>query len=178
MPFSEEQIAKLEADLDGACVQSRSQGGKTLSYIEGWKAIETANKIFGFGGWSRETVELNCVHTATDAGRNADKCEACYVCKVRVVVTVGEKDGLPIAIAREGTGYGNGIAKTMGDAHEGAAKEAETDAMKRALMTFGYQFGLALYDKAQEHVTRPEGVTDAGTEEAGDPAGYDSDSEW
>jgi DNA repair and recombination protein RAD52 len=31
-------------------------------------------------------------------------------------------------------------------------KEAETDAMKRALMTFGNPFGLALYDKTQENV--------------------------
>jgi DNA repair and recombination protein RAD52 len=31
-------------------------------------------------------------------------------------------------------------------------KEAETDARKRALMTFGNQFGLALYDKDQTNV--------------------------
>jgi hypothetical protein len=46
----------------------------------------------------------------------------------------------------------------LGQAHESALKEAETDAMKRALMTFGNQFGLALYDKTQENVeddTRP-----------------------
>ena len=36
--------------------------------------------------------------------------------------------------------------------HESAIKEAETDAMKRALMTFGNQFGLALYDKDQKNV--------------------------
>ena len=33
------------------------------------------------------------------------------------------------------------------DAHESAIKEAETDAMKRALRSFGNTFGLALYDK-------------------------------
>lgn len=33
------------------------------------------------------------------------------------------------------------------------SKEAETDAMKRALMTFGNPFGLALYDKRQREVT-------------------------
>ncbi len=33
-----------------------------------------------------------------------------------------------------------------------AIKEAETDAMKRALMTFGNPFGLALYDKDQANV--------------------------
>ncbi len=36
-----------------------------------------------------------------------------------------------------------------GEARESALKEAETDAMKRALTTFGNPFGLALYDKEQ-----------------------------
>ncbi len=40
-----------------------------------------------------------------------------------------------------------------GQAHESALKEAETDAMKRALMTFGNPFGLALHDKAQRQVS-------------------------
>ena len=38
------------------------------------------------------------------------------------------------------------------DANESAAKEAEPDAMKRALMTFGDPFGLALYDKDKANV--------------------------
>jgi hypothetical protein len=41
---------------------------------------------------------------------------------------------------------------TLGEAHENALKEAETDATKRALTTFGNLFGLALYDKAQAGV--------------------------
>jgi hypothetical protein len=41
----------------------------------------------------------------------------------------------------------------LGQAHESALKEAETDAMKRALMTFGNPFGLALYDRRQREVT-------------------------
>ncbi len=40
----------------------------------------------------------------------------------------------------------------LGEAHEAALKEAETDAMKRALTTFGNLFGLALYDKEQAGV--------------------------
>src|SRR5262249_13193550 len=36
-------------------------------------------------------------------------------------------------------------------------KEAETDAMKRALMTFGNPFGLALYDKDQTNVADSNG---------------------
>ena len=58
---------------------------------------------------------------------------------------------------REGCGAGHGIDTDLGQAHESALKEAETDAMKRALMTFGNPFGLALYDKQQREVTGAAG---------------------
>jgi hypothetical protein len=74
---------------------------------------------------------------------------------VRISVQVGSL-GLLI---REGTGAGHGIDTDLGLAHESAIKEAETDAMKRALVTFGNPFGLALYDKSQRQVT---GATAAG----------------
>jgi hypothetical protein len=71
-----------------------------------------------------------------------------------VRITVGEGTGAQLI--REGCGAGHGIDTDLGQAHESALKEAETDAMKRALMTFGNPFGLALYDKQQREVTRPE----------------------
>jgi hypothetical protein len=46
------------------------------------------------------------------------------------------------------------MGATLGEAHESALKEAETDATKRALATFGNLFGLALYDKEQNGVRR------------------------
>ncbi|MFM9102460.1 MAG: Rad52/Rad22 family DNA repair protein [Cyanobium sp.] len=53
-----------------------------------------------------------------------------------------------------------GFDVDLGQAHESALKEAETDAMKRALMTFGNPFGLALYDKQQREVTGATGGGD------------------
>lgn len=139
--FSEQQKAALSADLSRDAVKQRQQAGRNLSYIEGWWAIAEANRIFGFDGWTRETVDmLKCGEPEQVNG----KWRVRFMCKVRV--TVGE-------IIREGTGYGSGIAGDLGDAYEGAIKEAETDAMKRALMTFGNPFGLALYDKTQSAVS-------------------------
>ena len=63
-----------------------------------------------------------------------------------------QASGVP-SLVREGSGAGHGIDVDLGLAHESALKEAETDAMKRALMTFGNPFGLALYDKQQRQVT-------------------------
>ena len=76
---------------------------------------------------------------------------------MRITVSAGSH-GLLI---REGTGAGHGIDTDLGLAHESAIKEAETDAMKRALMTFGNPFGLALYDKSLSQVKGPETPTAA-----------------
>jgi recombination DNA repair RAD52 pathway protein len=34
--------------------------GHELTYIEGWYAMTEANRIFGFDGWDKETVESHC----------------------------------------------------------------------------------------------------------------------
>ncbi len=73
--------------------------------------------------------------------------ECSYIARVRVKVRAGDAE-----ICREGCGSGHGMGMTPGEAHENAIKEAETDAMKRALTTFGNPFGLALYDKEQQNV--------------------------
>lgn len=148
--FSAKQIAALAAPLDRANVKQREQSGQKLSYIEGWVVIAEANRIFGFDGWQRETVTLKCV---SQLERPVGKQQrpgwgVTYSARVRITVTAG---GLP-PIIREGSGAGHGIDVDLGQAHESALKEAETDAMKRALMTFGNPFGLALYDKLQREV--------------------------
>lgn len=148
--FTPEQIAQLQAKLDGGAVKDRTQGGRKVQYIEGWHAIAEANRIFGFDKWDRETISLtetnrDIVDLVNNDGVTYQQWRVGYLAKVRITV-----DG----IVREGTGYGSGMARpeALGDAVESAAKEAETDAMKRALMTFGNPFGLALYDKTRENV--------------------------
>lgn len=148
--FSKEQIEKLEAPLSRDRVSERTQAGRTLSYIEGWHAIAEANRIFGFGNWDRETIycrEVSRVETTIGQAK-APGWKVGYEAEVRIIVRGPERD----TVARTGTGLGSGISKDLFEAIEGAAKEAETDAMKRALMTFGNPFGLALYDKTQANV--------------------------
>jgi recombination DNA repair RAD52 pathway protein len=52
-------------------------------------------------------------------------------------------------------GHGHGIDRYVGAAVESAEKEAATDALKRCAKSLGMRLGLALYDKAQEHVAEP-----------------------
>ena len=73
-----------------------------------------------------------------------------YSSKVRITVRAGET-----TIVRDGIGTGFGRATLADAAHDIAMKAAETDATKRALATFGNPFGLALYDKRLNQVTRP-----------------------
>ena len=149
--FSAEQITALSAPLDRAKVRQREQGRSQVSYLEGWQVIAEANRIFGFDGWQRETVALRCVNQSerTIGRDNRPGWGVTYTARVRISVSTA---GQPILI-REGSGAGHGIDMDLGQAHESALKEAETDAMKRALMTFGNPFGLALYDKRQREVT-------------------------
>ena len=158
--FSAEQITALSAPLDRAKVRQREQGRSQVSYLEGWQVIAEANRIFGFDGWQRETVEVRCVaQTERTIGREQKPgWGVTYTARVRVSVGT---------LIREGCGAGHGIDVDLGQAHESALKEAETDAMKRALMTFGNPFGLALYDKRQREVT---GASETGERPRSRPA--------
>lgn len=156
MSFTPEQNAMLSAPLDRSVVAEREQGGKKLSYIEAWHAIAEANRIFGFDGWNRETVDLRQLGVPREVN---GKMRVGYSARVRITVMTPTGS----LIIREGCGFGSGIDRDEDQAHESALKEAESDAMKRALMTFGNPFGLALYDKTQANVAvvEPAAVTAA-----------------
>ena len=144
MGFSAKQVHALRRNLDGRQVCTRTAHGRELSYIEGWFAISQANRIFGFDGWSRETVESRCVL----ARENRGTFTAVYIAKVRITV---HADGS--TIVREGHGSSEGRGTSPGDVHDIALKAAETDATKRAFATFGKPFGLELYRQSRTQET-------------------------
>lgn len=125
--------------------------GPKGDYIEAWHAISEANRIFGPEGWSY-TIALtkDDIREVTDSKGNP-QWQAAYTCVCRLTV-----DG----VVREDVGFGSGFAKAIGDAIEGATKEAVSDALKRCLRTFGWPFGLALYQKPvngkRDNVQAPE----------------------
>ena len=137
----------LQEPLNPQAIKQRDQGNIKLSYLESWYVIREANRIFGSLGWNRETISTELVQ----AEQKGDKglWYVSYISKSRVTIL----DNLNII--REGTGFGQGIDRDLGKAHESAIKEAESDSMKRALMTFGNPLGLALYDKEQKGVAKP-----------------------
>ena len=136
MGFSAKQVQALRRQPNGRHIRTREAHGRELTYLEGWYAISEANRIFGFDGWNRETIESKCVLVRENRGSFL----AVYIARVRVTV---HADGA--TIIREGHGTGEGHGTSPGEVHDIALKVAETDATKRALATFGKPFGLELY---------------------------------
>ncbi len=143
--FVDKQIQVLKYDIEPSRIKSRTKGNISLSYLEGFDLIETANKIFGHGNWSYTITSLDQVSQETNSNQNV---VICY--KAVVKLTVYSLDHSK-TISKEDVGFGTGIAKMLADAHEGGAKEAVTDSIKRAMRSFGNQFGNSLYDKSRKH---------------------------
>lgn len=178
MSLTDEQIAILNAPLDPKHVKKPSGSfGPKGDYLEGWHVINELNRAFGFDGWSytidlsRDSLEQVEV---TKPNKPPEKqWQAAYTCVC--TLTVGNA-------VRQDVGFGSGFAKQIGDAIEGATKEAATDALKRAARTFGNIFGLALYDKARTNVCAPAPQPPGSVEmfldglraayKSGDPAEY------
>lgn len=138
------QIAELQKPLDPANVKKPSGSfGPKGDYIEGWHAINELNRVFGFDGWSYEiALTRDAVEKGKDSKGN-EQWQAAYTCICTLTVA---------GVTRQDVGFGSGFAKGIGDAIEGATKEAATDALKRCARTFGNIFGLALYDKSRANV--------------------------
>lgn len=147
MMFTEAQNKALSAPLDPKhVVKPTGSFGPKGDYIEGWHCINELNRIFGFDGWSY-TIDMTRDDLREVEKNGKVQWQAAYTCIC--TLRVGE-------VTRQDVGFGSGFAATIGDAIEGATKEAVTDALKRAARTFGNPFGLALYDKTRVNVCTPE----------------------
>lgn len=143
VPYTEEERKRIQGLLDKVLgpeyVSSRpSAGGQRVSYIEGWKALNLANEVFGFNGWSSELIstQVDFLDVHSTSGRIS--------MGLSVVVRITIKDGT----FHEDFGYGfieNAKNKAM--AFEKCKKEAFTDGLKRCLRCFGNVLGNCLYDR-------------------------------
>ena len=136
---------KLSRQLGPEFISKRKGPGfSSVQYLEGWKAINLANEIFGFDGWSTEVKEFKVDYIDERQGIVSIGLS----CTVRVIVKSGA--------FREDVGYGSiDNCKNKAMAFDKCKKEAVTDGMKRALRQFGNALGNCLYDKDfLQHVTR------------------------
>ena len=144
--FNDQQTKALSSELSADRIKVRDKANIKLSYLEGFDIIDTANNIFGFGGWAYTISSLEQVSQEVNSNQNV---VICY--KAIVKVDVYDIDHSTM-ISRQDVGFGTGVARSLADAHENSAKEAVTDALKRSLRSFGNQFGNSLYDKSKSVV--------------------------
>jgi len=137
---SEEQAAiqrALQARLGPNFISKRPVGGgQHAAYLEGHKAVSLANEIFGYNGWSHSVSQQTIDFVDHSQGK--------FFVGVSAIVKVQLKDG----VFHEDIGYG--VSEGMRSkalSIEKARKEAVTDALKRALKSFGNVLGNCLNDK-------------------------------
>ncbi|KAG0675346.1 DNA repair protein rad52 [Kluyveromyces marxianus] len=129
--------SKLDKKLGPEYISKRiGFGSSRVAYIEGWKAINLANQIFGYNGWSTEVKNVTVDFLDERQGKFCIGCTA--------IVRVSLADGT----FREDIGYGTvENERRKASAFERAKKSAVTDALKRSLRGFGNALGNCLYDK-------------------------------
>ncbi|CAI5760780.1 unnamed protein product [Candida verbasci] len=144
IPYSQEEQFTIQHRLNKVLgpeyVSYRPSGGnQKVQYIEGWKALNLANEIFGFNGWNSQVISCNVDYF--DTHNNSGK----YSLGISIIVRVTLKDGT----FHEDIGYGYiDNAKSRPMAFEKCRKEALTDGLKRCLRCFGNVLGNCLYDKS------------------------------
>ncbi|GAA5989513.1 hypothetical protein JCM10908_000512 [Rhodotorula pacifica] len=146
---AEERNAKLQQILNKTLgadfIASRAGGGGSrLNYLEGWRAINLANDVFGFNGWFTDIKYLEADFVDYDPESQR------WHVGVTAIVRVRLQDGA----SHEDVGYGKmENCRSKGEALDKSKKEAVTDALKRALRHFGKLLGNCLYDKHYlEHI--------------------------
>ncbi len=141
--YTAQEIATLQSRLDKQLgpeyISSRpGAAGQKVHYLAAEKVINLANEVFGFNGWSSaiQNIQIDFVDENSQTGK--------ITLGLSVIVRVTLKDGT----FHEDVGYGHiENCKGKAAAFEKAKKEGTTDALKRALRTFGNVLGNCIYDK-------------------------------
>lgn len=165
-PLTDQQLAQLMRDLNPDRVATRKQGGTNLSYLQAWDVKATLIRIFGFGGFSADATECEIVKIEDNVpkfkGYGNDKVELPieYTTDGRIKFgtanfRVTAKVKVKLTIPQLGATYSEYAASSqtgpdLGEVTDFAIKTAESDALKRAAIYLGTQFGLSLYDNGSK----------------------------
>lgn len=173
MGLSQEQYTTLMRPLNATRIAKRSQGGKSLSYLEAWDVKAHLTRVFGFLNWDAEMLDYNFVGvrdymSEPKSGEPKPMVEVIYSARMRLTVrTFGEEGKVDggATFTEAAVGSASGPASMLGDHHDNALKTAASDALKRCAINLGTQFGLSLYDDGRtadvikRTLVLPSGVT-------------------
>ena len=133
--ITSEQYTKLLEPLGVERVAKRTMAGRQLSYLEAWDVKAHLIRIFGFGEWSADVLSADLVYE--------EKGEKNWAVAYKVVLKLTIHS---TAATYTEAAIGSAQLPQRGEAHDMAVKTAESDALKRAAINLGTQFGLSLYD--------------------------------
>lgn len=133
------QYEQLLKPLNPARVAKRQGGGRSLSYLEAWDVKAHLNRIFGFLNWSSDVIESSL---AFEEKNEKGQWHIGY--KVTLRLTISSSIAFDTTYTEAAVGFAS--LPSRGEAHDMAIKTAESDALKRAAINLGTQFGLSLYN--------------------------------
>lgn len=144
MSLAPEQVAQLLRPINPRRVLSANG----MSHVSQQDVRAHLIRIFGFEGWDKEILELRCIRDdVTKNSKDKEVPAVTYLCRLRL--TVRDPQGNVVKVAEDvGTGTSPNLP-SYGDAHDFAAKNAVSYALKRCATDLGDQFGLSLYNKGQ-----------------------------
>lgn len=150
MRLSDEQIDVLLRGI----VKSRVRERDGMSYVETWDIRAMMNRVFGFCGWSLVSTGPTTLVFERAREVGAQKKPGFTVAyKAELELIIHCKDG-DARYAGSAIGEATMPDYKLGDAHDMAAKSAESGALKRAATNLGDQFGLSLYRGGLDPVVR------------------------
>lgn len=137
MSLNERQITQLLKPINPNRVATLDG----LSHLESYDVRAHLIRMFGFGGWSGEVLDMTMLYEQETTTRsNKPGFKVAYRCTYRLSVAG--------AVYTE-TAVGESTMPDFkrGDTHDMAIKTAESQALKRCAVNLGDQFGLSLYAK-------------------------------
>lgn len=115
-----------------------------MAHMEAWDIRRQLIRIFGFGGYSIDTLALDLV--AERENKTGERSRWTVVYRAQVRLTVYDADGKELSHWEDGAAGDSVNQPSLGDAHDMAMKTALSQAMKRCATNLGDQFGLSLYN--------------------------------
>ena len=139
--LNDKQYEQLLKPLNPARIAKRSGGGRQLSYLEAWDVKAHLNRIFGFLNWSSDVIESSL---AFEEKNEKGQWHIGYKVTLRLSINGSGDEWLRTTYTESAVGFST--LPSRGEAHDMAIKTAESDALKRAAINLGTQFGLSLYN--------------------------------
>ncbi|MFJ1827384.1 Rad52/Rad22 family DNA repair protein [Streptomyces sp. NPDC088178] len=145
--------------LHGGINKNRVQNLRGMSHLEAWDVRRELIRVFGFGGFTIETLSLDLVHQNGEMRRKKNKQGVEYgdpymawtvVYRAQVRLTLLDTAGQEIAHFEDGAAGDSVNQPSLGDAHDMAMKTSLSQALKRCAVNLGDQFGLSLYNDGSQ----------------------------